>query len=311
MAKHSLKFRLEYFAVLMVSKLVRRVPRPIAIMLGSWLGTLAWQILRKRRRLAVENLRRAFPEFDRKQIRGLARANFIHVGISAVDMLRSDMFQPGSKDLERYFDLEGLEHMQKAHDLGRGVIMLSAHFGSWEVIHFPLNEFGFKVDPVAKPMKNPLVGELVTRSRETYGGKELNSRKGARRTLKSLQAGRIVAILLDQHISPPGSIPTRFFGRLGYTTTAITSMAMRYQIPIVPVFCQRLPSYRYKLWAEPMLLLEGEGEEAVNANTQLLTDIIESAVRQDITQWFWMHKRWRVPEDQPVPNDTGKDETGE
>ena len=121
----------------------------------------------------------------------------------------------------------------------------------------------------------------------------MNSRKGARKILKSLAAERVVGILLDQHISPPGSVATEFFGRKAYTTTAITNMAMKYQIPTVPVFCLRQPDDRYKIWAETMLMMTGEGENAVIENTQRLTDIIEAAVRKDVSQWFWMHKRWR------------------
>ncbi|MDX2481221.1 MAG: lysophospholipid acyltransferase family protein, partial [Desulfuromusa sp.] len=82
-----------------------------------------------------------------------------------------------------------------------------------------------------------------------------------------------------------------------YTTTAIANMAMKYQIPIVPVFFLRQPDDRYKVWAEPMLMLTGEGEDAVIENTQRLTNIIEAAVRKDVSQWFWMHKRWRVKSD--------------
>ena len=98
-------------------------------------------------------------------------------------------------------------------------------------------------------------------------------------------------------------MPTDFFGRKAYTTTAISNLAMKYQVPVVPIFCQRLPDNRYQVWAEPMLLLPGQGEQAVQENTQLLTNIIEAAVRKDITQWFWMHKRWRVPE-APVDADS-------
>ena len=80
---------------------------------------------------------------------------------------------------------------------------------------------------------------------------------------------------------------------------------MKYKVPVVPTFCQRLDTNRYKLWAEPMLLLEGEGQEALQANTQLLTDKIEAVIRKDITQWFWMHKRWRVPPAQSAEEEQG------
>jgi KDO2-lipid IV(A) lauroyltransferase len=295
MTEISFKFRCEYWAVRLIAALVRRLPRELTVSFGGRLGLLAWMLLAKRRRMAEENLRRAFPELSRQRVRVLASANFQHVGRGAVEMLRMDLFDAEQGDLERYFDVD-LTEMRKAHALGRGVIMLSGHFGFWEVGSFPLQQHGYQVDLIAKPIKNPLVDRYFKRLRKVFGHDVLDSRKGARRIIKSLQQGHLAAVLLDQHISPPGSVPVDFFGRKAYTTTAITNLAMKYQVPVVPTFCQRLPSNRYKLWAEPMLLLEGQGQEALQKNTQLLTDIIETAVRRDITQWFWMHKRWRVPE---------------
>jgi len=299
MAKYSLKFRLEYVAIRCAAKLLRGMPRELALVCGSRLGQLARWLVPKRRRLAEDNLQRAFPNFDRKQIAALARANFIHFGVSAVEMMRLDLFDAQNGDLERYFDVD-LDEMGKAHDLGRGVIMLSGHFGFWEVALFALKQHGYQVDMVVKPMKNPLVDSYFEKLRRVNAHDVLDSRKGARRIIKALEQGNLLAILLDQHISPPGSIPVDFFGRKAYTTTAITNLAMKYQIPVVPTFCQRLKTNRYKLWAEPMILLEGEGEEALRANTQLLTDRIEAGIRSDITQWFWMHKRWRVPPAEPA-----------
>jgi KDO2-lipid IV(A) lauroyltransferase len=306
----SLKFRCEYWLVQRLAALVRWMPRELSLALGGQLGLLAWRLLSKRRKLAKDNLRQAFPQFDRKQIAGLTRANFIHVGISAAEMLRLDLFNAAKGDLDRYFDVD-LEEMRKAHALGRGVIMLSGHFGFWEVGSFPLQQHGYQVDLVAKPMKNPLVDGYFKQLRKVYGHDVLDSRKGARRVLKSLQQGHLVAVLLDQHISPPGSIPVDFFGRKAYTTTAITNLAMKYQIPVVPTFCQRLKTNRYKLWAEPMLLLHGQGEAALRDNTQLLTDTLEDGIRNDITQWFWMHKRWRIPAEKQPNHEPQKDETGE
>lgn len=294
MANHSLKFKLEYAALCLVARLLRGMPRDLALLTGNRLGQLARWLLPKRRRLAEANLQHAFPQFSHKQIAALARANFLHVGVSVAEMLRLDLFDVAKGDVERYYDLE-IEELRKAHELGRGVILLSGHFGFWEMGIFPLTQQGYQVDLVAKPMKNPLVDAYFEKLRKAHAHEVINSRNGARQILRALQQGHLVAILLDQHISPPGSVPVDFFGRKAYTTTAITNLAMRYQIPVVPIFCQRLKTNRYRLWAEPMLLLEGEGEDALQANTQLLTDRIEAGIRNDITQWFWMHKRWRTP----------------
>jgi len=296
MANNTLKFRLEYLALRSLALVLRSLPRNLALAAGGRLGLLAYRLLSSRRRLAEENLRRAFPDYDGRQISDLARANFAHIGVSGVEMLRLDQLGQSQSDLERLFDID-LDELHKAHELGRGVILLSGHFGFWEVAVFALKALGLQVDLVAKPMKNPLVDAYFAKMRMAHASGILDSRKGARRILKSLQKGHIIAILLDQHISPPGSVPVDFFGRKAYTTTAITNLATKYRIPVVPTFCQRLPGNRYHLWAEPMLTIEGTDERALQANTQLLTDQLEAGIRTDISQWFWMHKRWRVPEE--------------
>lgn len=279
-----------------MAALVHRLSRPRALALGRRLGRLSMKFLGSRRRLARKNLSLAFPELSEAEIDRLVVKNFEHVGISGIEMLRVDMLKPGSDDLHDRFLLEGRDHLDEALALGKGAILMTGHLGFWEMGAFVLPELGIQSDFVAKRMKNPLTDEYFTRTRTKFGAQLLNSKRGARRILKSLQQNRVVGVLLDQHISPPGSVVTEFFGRKAYTTTAITNLAMKYQIPVVPVFCLRRDDDRYRVWAEPMLMLEGEGSEALAANTQLLTDKIEAAIRQDVTQWFWMHKRWRVKE---------------
>ncbi len=296
MTKISLKHKIEYYTLRVLAALVRRLPRKQALILGGRLGLLTGMVLPKRWRLAEDNIRRAYPEWSQRKVRTIAWANFQHVGICGVEMLRLDMFRSGSGDFEKYFEMVDQQYLQDALALGRGVIVLTGHVGFWEAGFFAMPQTGIKFDAVTKPLKNPLADKYFTNIRETFGTRTLDSRKGARRILKVLHENSSVAILLDQHISPPGSVPTEFFGRMAYTTTAITNMAMRYQIPVVPTYCHRTPENRYKIWSEPMIMLDGEGSEAVARNTQLLTDKIEAVVRRDPSQWFWMHKRWRVPE---------------
>ena len=289
-----LRFRLEYALVLLLAPLVRGMPRQLSLRLGGWLGRQVYWLLPSRRRLADRNMQLALPELSDSERHEKVRKMFEHVGISGMEMLRLDMFRPHSEDLQRYFELVGVEHLREAYALGRGVLLLTGHVGFWEIGTFVVSDHGFPIDVVAKPMKNLLTDRYINRMRESYGARVLNSKKGARRILKSLQEGRGVAILLDQHISPPGAVQVDFFGRKAFTTTAITNMAMKYQIPVVPIFVHRQPGFRYQFAAEPMMILEnGDDPELVQKNTQLLTDRIEAAVRLNVSQWFWMHKRWR------------------
>ncbi len=272
----SWKFRLEYLAVKLVAAVLRRLPRERALKLGGRLGLVAGMLLTERRKLALDNLQRAFPEWSRQRVETIAWANFQHIGICSAEMLRLDLFRRGGDDLEQYFEMVDQNYLQEALALGRGVIVLTGHFGFWEAGFFAYPEIGIKFAAVTKPLKNPLTDRYFSNIRESFGVRTLESRKGARRILKSLQEGYSVAILLDQHIKPPGSVATEFFGRMAFTTTAITNMAMKYQIPVVPTFCHRTPDNRYRIWSEPMIMLTGEGDEAIARNTQLLTDKIEA-----------------------------------
>lgn len=294
----SIKHYAEYFALRVVAVIIRLLPRKTALNLGRGLGRLSIKFLPGRYRLAKENMSRALPELGSEEIETNVQKNFEHIGICGVEMLRLDMLKVGSDDIHRYFDLENTHFLREALALNKGVLLLTAHLGFWEAGHFVMSELDIPCSAVAKPLKNPLTDRYFEAIRTFFGTEILNSRKGARRILKSLREKRAVVVLLDQHISPPGSVATDFFGRKAYTTTSIANIAMKYQVPIVPVFFLRQADGRYKVWVEPMLTLPDDGEEAaVEKNTQLLTNIIEAAIRRDVTQWFWMHKRWRVKPD--------------
>ncbi len=293
MSSVSFKHRSEYYAIVVVAAVVRRLPRNFALAVGRSLGRFAMKVVPRRYQIAKDNMALALPELTAAEIEVNVRKNFEHIGACGIDMLRFDMFELGQKDTEGLVFYEGAKLLQEAIALDRGVIVLSAHLGFWEIGGFAAADHGVKCDLVARPLKNPLTESYFAKLRKSFGSEIINSRKGARQILQSLRSNHAVAIMLDQHITPPGSVPVNFFGREAYTTTAIANMAMKNNIPVVPVFCLMQPDNRYKVWVEPMLLLDGEGEDAVIANTQRLTDIIETAVRKDVSQWFWMHKRWR------------------
>ncbi len=291
MARNFFKHHIEYIALRSCAAVLRALPRELALRCGAVAGRVASKLLKKRVRLLRDNVSQAFPELDEEQVSELERRNFEQMGISAVESIRLDLFDPAQ--IHEVFELEGIEHLREAQALGRGVILMTAHLGFWEAGSYVFPALGFPLDIVTKPLKNPLSEAYFLKLRRHFGAESINSRKGARRILKSLKAGRVVGLLLDQHISPPGSIPVDFFGRKAFATTTIASMAMKNQIPVVATFCLRQPDNRYRGWVEPMLLLEGNDDNAVAANTQLLTGIIESAIRRDPAQWFWLHRRWR------------------
>ena len=285
---------LEYIPFIILVKLVRALPRDFALGMGGWLGSVSQYVQVRRVNIARENLQHAFPEMSAKETNTTIRKMFKHLGISLIDMLRVDLYT-GQHDLERYFEINNKEYLSEALELGRGCIVLSGHLGFWEAGSFFMPQLGFATEIVAKPMRNPLVDDYFCRIRRSNGNQIINSRKGARGILKSLQNNHAVCILLDQHLKGQGSTVAPFFGRPAHTTTIITQLATRYQIPIVAAFSYRLPDNTYQCQFEKMFILEGDlSKENIQANTTLLNQRIEAGIRHDISQWFWLHRRWRA-----------------
>ena len=294
MADRRLKNITEYLLFLGLALLVRSIPRRAALALGSQLGWISQFLLAKRKRRAADNMQQAFPEMPNGEVRRNVSRMFRHLGISGVEMLLLDRFR-SDRDLDRYFHFEGMENLREAFSRGRGVLILTGHLGFWEVGTFVLPKLGFPTDFVAKRMKNPYVDRYFQRLREAAGGRCLDARHGARRILRSLGENRGVAVLLDQHTSPHAAVKVDFFGRPAFTTPIITQLAMKYGIPIVPSFSYRTADKRYRIEFGSVVMFEKDpSAEAVVRNTAHLTSLIEQAVRRDITQWFWVHRRWRA-----------------
>lgn len=292
MANRTVKNIFEYALFLTFIGLARTLPRRLSLTLGGFIGWAFQFLFPDKRRIAFDNIRQAFPEMTRTQVREAVTGTFRHLGISGMEMLTLDRFK-SEQDLENFFEFNGLDNLRKAYEQDRGVILLTGHLGFWEIGTFFLPKLGFPADWVAKKMKNPLVDRYFRRMREAGGGKVLESKHGARRILKSLKKKRGVAVLLDQHTSRSTGVKVDFFGRPAYTTPVISHIAMKHQVPVVPIFAYRTPDFRYRIVIEPMILLEDGDDESVIRNTALLTGKIEEAIRRDITQWFWVHRRWR------------------
>lgn len=294
MTDRTLRNHLEYLLFLLVFHPARWLPRRLALACGAALGHLARLLLVGRRRCAERNLRLAFPEADDDQIRRWLKGHFRHLGRIGIESLRLDEYTDPVLQ-QSTLDIAGFEHLDAAYAEGKGVFLMTAHLGFWELGCVLLPSLGFPVDFVYKQMKNPLVEGRLVALREAAGGQCIEKRRAARKILRSLAANRGVAILLDQRVGQREAVTVDFFGRPANTTPVITEMAMRQGIPIVPIFGWRTAAGRYRIVAEaPLHLANDPAPDAVVRNTALLTARVETAIRQAPEQWFWVHDRWKL-----------------
>jgi KDO2-lipid IV(A) lauroyltransferase len=297
-----LRYRLEYAMVLLVRAVVRVLPDRA----GRWLGSLVgWCFFigdGAHRRLAVSQLRAAFPARSAAECRAIARATFAHFGRLLVALLR---FSTLSADqIRTRVEYDGDERVRAALVAGKGVLLFSGHFGFWELqgIAHPLALPPMSV--LARPLDNPYLHRLLEHTRTFTGNRVIYRRGAIRRVLRAIQADECVATMIDQHIQPADAVVVDFFNRKAATTTALATLSLRTGAPLIPVFALPLAGGRYRMiYEHPVEPPPPDSPDPVRELTQRCTDVLEMYVRRHPDLWLWMHRRWRDvgPEYAAVP----------
>jgi len=267
---------------------------------GTLVGRAFYVFDGPHRRLAVSNLRAAFPIRSEEDCRRIARDMFSHFG-----RLLAVLLKFGTMRRDRMLacvEFDGEERVVNAHALGRGVLLFTGHFGFWEInalVH------ALKIQPMsvlARPLDNPLLHDLLETVRGRTGNSVIYRRGAVRRVLRALAANQAVAVLIDQHITTSDAVYVDFFNRPAATTSALAALALRTGAPVIPVFALPLPGGRFRMvYEHPVDPPAADDENAIHEFTQRCTDVLEMYVRRYPELWLWMHRRWRdVPEGESV-----------
>jgi KDO2-lipid IV(A) lauroyltransferase len=267
------------------------LPARVGLWIGRRLGDLAWAALPGRRRLAVDNLQRAFGgDRDTAELHRLGRRSFEHLGMNLVEGCVF-FFRPPAVMLSRV-TFEGVEHLEAAAASGNGILLLTAHFGNWELLAASHVLSGFALSVVVRPLDNPVLDRVVARFRRRCGVELISKRRALREILDALRRRRMVGILLDQNAARSEGIFVPFFGVPASTSKALALVALRAHAPVTPVFIRRDARGRHTVRVEAALPPPADGDVA--AYTAAFTRAIETAIRRAPEQWFWMHARWRT-----------------
>jgi len=289
--KRRLSYLGEYLLCRLLAAGVILLPRSWALSAGEKLGQLCHGVLSKRRKLAEKNMHAAMPELSAQAVESKVKAMFGHLGILMMDIVRMKLFH-AEKNLSRYFEFEHLERLKKAHEEGKGVLILTGHLGNWEAGSCFLPRLGFSTAFLAKKIKNPYIDGFIRANREQGGAEMIDAKRGARRILKALGENKVVCVLLDQHHRD--GIKVDFFGQPAQTTTMLVQLAMKTGVPVLPAFTLRTDDNRYRtFFGEPVTFVPSSDPETIKRYTQKCNDILEAAVRREPSQWFWLHNRWK------------------
>jgi len=270
------------------------LPRRLCLLAGSALGTLLFYADNRHRRLALENLNKAFgKELSSAELRQIARNSFKHFGLVIADNLKWTHL--GESRREKLLAIEGEEYIHRALEEGKGVLLFSAHLGNWEVASSAISKIG-RLSVVARPLDNRLLEKELARFRDSLGVRVISKHQAARPILQSLRRNEIVAILIDQNVLRSQAVFVDFFGLPAATTPSLASFYLRARSPLLPVFCYSTPSSSYLIKVGKPLEIEltGDSKQDVLKITQCSTKIIEAEIRDHPSSWFWFHNRWKT-----------------
>ncbi len=273
---------------------VGRLPRPLAAWLGRRVGDLGFAAVGSRRRLALANLRQAFPDLDEAARRRLCRRSYQHLGMTFAELCEL-LARPVDHFLARV-TLDGLEHLKAAMtDHGRA-LLLTAHLGNWELLTAASRLAGYGLAVVVRPLDSGPLNALAEQVRQRVGVELIDKRRALRPVLETLGRGHMVGILLDQNASRREGAFVPFFGRPASTSRAMAVLALRTGTPILPVFTRREAGggHRVTIHAPLEVPAANDREEAIVELTARCTAVIEAAIRETPDQWLWIHNRWRT-----------------
>ena len=283
---------IEYAAVRSLITVVRFMPGWLVRACGTALGVAFYTLDGGHRRIAHRNLATAFPARPERERRAIARQAFGHFGRLLFELLRFATLTPAQ--MLSSVEVEGEERARVAYAQGHGVLFVTGHFGYWELqamVH------ALQAEPVgilARALDNPHLNRLLEAIRERTGNTVIYRRETIRRVMRTLQAGRGVALLIDQHIMSRDAIYVDFFERPAATTSAVAALAVRTGAPVVPVFALPLGGGRYRMiYEHPVEPPRADSTDAIREFTQRCTDVLEMYVRRRPDLWLWMHRRWR------------------
>jgi KDO2-lipid IV(A) lauroyltransferase len=269
------------------------IPRPIGLAMGKALGWLWWQVDRKRKTIALNNMKIAFGE-DKSvaERQSLARRVFINLGMVLYEMCWA--LRLSRTRFASYFRIEGRSNYEAAAGAGKGVLLLTGHIGNWELLPIIMTMSGEHANVLYRPLDFKPLDYFFIKARTRFGG-QMISKSGTVMTLfKLLRKGENIAVLLDQNVGQGYGVPVEFFGRRAFTNKGLAMLAIRTGAPVVPVFIVREgDGYVARVLPALPLIQTGDNRKDIEENTQQYNDTLETIIRSHPDQWFWVHRRWK------------------
>jgi KDO2-lipid IV(A) lauroyltransferase len=278
------RYAIEAFFTKLLFAVLSALPLRVASGIGASVACAIGPLTRVHR-VAQTNIRRAMPTLgDAEQARMLMRMwdNLGRVFCEYAYLNKAAI-------LQSVHDVQGLEHLERAHESGRPILMMTGHLGNWELLPRYAASIQMPMHLLYRAANNPSVERLVRDVRARYAlGLHGKGRKAARGLLSAMIKQEPVGMLVDQKANDGIAVP--FFGHDAMTSDVVAHLVMKYDPIVLPTRCVRLDGCAFRLEVEPpMIFTQPRDAESIMREVH---GVLERWIREDPSQWFWVHKRW-------------------
>jgi KDO2-lipid IV(A) lauroyltransferase len=241
-------------------------------------------------KIAVNNLRIAFPDMPEAERARLLKAQWENLGRLVGEFPQVDRLTPATGRVE----VVGGERLAAIAASGKPAVLISGHFANWEVMAAAIVHYGVDCNVTYRAANNPHIDRRIIEARESYGVRLFAPKggDGSREILEGFKHGRSVSFLNDQKFNQGIAVP--FFGKPAHTAPAFARMAMKVGTIIQPMSVERLPGARFRVTVHEPITLEKTGDKHrdIEETVRRANAFLEARVRERPEDWFWVHKRW-------------------
>lgn len=294
---------LQYAALRVWALLIGCFPVETNLRTGRLMGSLWWLLLRRSRQRAMDNLRHAYPDLSDAQRRRIGRECCRHFAQLYLVELALTPRLINRWSWARYVELDALGPALRELLRDRGALLLTPHFGNYELLGYCLAELGFPLAAVMRPLDNPLITAYLCATRQACG-LELLFKKGAmQRADDIIAAGRPLCFIADQDAGRKG-VFAEFFGRPASWYKSIGLLAMRHRVPVIVGAARRVSrGMRYRISVQRIIRPADweRRDRPLEWITAQFAQAMESAIRAAPEQYLWVHRRWKTQPPGPAP----------
>ena len=277
-----------YYLFLVFYFLVKHTPKKIKKLVLNFFAWFLWTFDFVRKKVVLKNIEIAFSEKSKKERIKIAKEfykKFVFYMASIIENVDISI------DELKKIKVIGEDNLIKAQKLNKPIVFMTAHFGNWEVV--PKIIGGVYQIPMVVLMRefdNPKIGEFFKKSRNSFNISTLNKKSSAREIIKAFKEGKSLGILIDQHSTNKTAIDVNFFDKTVKFNRAISTLAKKFGVVVIPMFSYSEKGEYYLEFLEPK---EFSKNDTIESFTQWQANIIEKMIKAHPSEYYWFHKRFK------------------